>query len=73
MQQAQRIEVVGTCPLAQEGIDVRETCPLPAGGTGEDQGQVAAFSVAEVTFFPQQTLVLRSQPDKTQRQRGEDV
>lgn len=71
MQQAQCIQVVGTYPLAQEGVDIRQTCPLPAGGTGEDQGQAAALSVAEVTLFPQQTLVLRRQPDKTQRQRDD--
>lgn len=71
MQQAQCIQVVGTYPLAQEGVDIRQTCPLPAGGTGEDQGQAATLSVAEVTLFPQQTLVLRRQPDKTQRQRDD--
>lgn len=71
MQQAQCIQVVGTYPLAQEGVDIRQTGPLPAGGTGEDQGQAATLSVAEVTLFPQQTLVLRRQPDKTQRQRDD--
>lgn len=66
LQQAQSIQVVGTRPLAQKGVNVRQTRPLPAGGAGKDHRQVAALSVAEVTLFPQQTLVLRSQPDKTQ-------
>lgn len=39
MQEPQGILVVHVCPLLQESIDVGQASPLPAGCTGEYQGQ----------------------------------
>jgi hypothetical protein len=39
MQEPQGILVVHVGPLLQEGIDVWQASPLPAGGAGEHQGE----------------------------------
>lgn len=39
-------------PLLQQGIDIGQAGPLPAGGTSEQQRQGARFRVAVITLLP---------------------
>lgn len=62
MQESQGILVVHVSPLLQESIDVRQASPLPAGCTGEHQGERAHLSVAVIALLPQLLLVGISEP-----------
>lgn len=63
MQEPQGILVVHVGPLFQERIDVGQASPLPAGGTGEHQGQRAHLRVAVISLLPQALFVSISEPE----------
>lgn len=65
MEEAQGIQVTKAGPLSQQGVDLWQTRPLPAGGAGQNQRQRGALSLTEGLLLPQQTLVLHRQPADT--------
>lgn len=68
MEEPQSVQVTQAGPLLQQGVDVRQTGPLPAGGAGQDQRQSCTLSLTEGLLLPQETLVLRRQPAHTDQQ-----
>lgn len=62
MQESQVVQVLWTRPLPEQGVNLRETRPLPAGGAGQHQRQSGALRLAEGLLLPQQTAVVHRQP-----------
>lgn len=62
MQEPEGILVVHVGPLLQESIDVWQASPLPAGGTGEHQGERAHLRVTVISLLPQSLLISISEP-----------
>lgn len=62
MKEPQGILVAHVGPLAQQGVDVRQAGPLPAGCTGQQHGQRAGCRVAVVALLPQPFAVCICQP-----------
>jgi len=62
VQKPQGILVAHVGPLAEQGVDVGQAGPLPAGRAGQQHGQGAGCRVAVVPLLPQPLAVGVHQP-----------
>lgn len=71
VQEPQRVLVAHVGPLAEQGVDVGQTGPLPAGRAGQQHGQGTGRRVAIVTLLPQPLAVGVHQPTAVTAQGGD--